>query len=173
MLCSRLQLFPIQGFQCFLDHLSVLGFNCSIFCLLRHDTISSRCPLFNYLFITSLLCSRLRLFHLLFVQARSQDFILADTNKLEIGLFPYFLRDDTKIRNNFFICKNVWWPSLVIYPEKLDLPRKVSLRTWFPDNMANVSNIPKTPPFFFYRGKLHFYQGVFARQKIIPRLPQV
>src|SRR6218665_3108412 len=50
-----------------LRHCSVLGFSCSIFCLLRHYTISSRFPLFHFLFVTSLLCSRHLLFHLLFV----------------------------------------------------------------------------------------------------------
>src|SRR6218665_143560 len=141
MLCSRLQLSPIQGFQCFitcfLRHRSVLGFNCSIFCLLRHYTSSSRFPLFNYLFITSLLGSRLRLFHLVFVQARSQDFIVTQASKGEI--FPYFLRVDTKIRKNL-IRKNFSRPFLVIYHEKSDLPRKVSFYTWFHDNMVNVSN---------------------------------
>src|SRR6218665_1780181 len=53
---------------CLLSHCSILGFNCSIFCLLRHHTISSRFPLLHYLFVTSLLCSRLQLSPLLFVR---------------------------------------------------------------------------------------------------------
>jgi len=61
----------LQDFHCFiiflLCHSNVLGFYCSIFCLLRHYTISSRIPLFHYLFVISLLCSQLRLFPLLFV----------------------------------------------------------------------------------------------------------
>src|SRR6218665_2206428 len=40
MLCSRLQLSPIQGFQCFLRHCSVLGLDCSIFCLLYATILS-------------------------------------------------------------------------------------------------------------------------------------
>src|SRR6218665_4087254 len=67
MLCSRLQLSPIHGFQCFLRHCSVLGLDCSIFRLLRHNTTSSRFPMLHYLFDTSLLCSRLQLSPLLFV----------------------------------------------------------------------------------------------------------
>src|SRR6218665_308916 len=67
MLCSRLQLSPIHGFQCFLRHCSVLGLDCSIFRLLRHHSTSSRFPMLHYLFDTSLLCSRLQLSPLLFV----------------------------------------------------------------------------------------------------------
>src|SRR6218665_2261085 len=67
MLCSRLQLSPIQGFQCFLRHCSLLGLDCSIFCLLRHYSISQGLPLFHYLFVTSLHCSWLQLSPLLFV----------------------------------------------------------------------------------------------------------
>src|SRR6218665_3520628 len=52
---------------CLLRHCSVLGFDCYIFCLLCHYAISSRFPLFRYMFVTSLLCTRLRLLHLLFV----------------------------------------------------------------------------------------------------------
>jgi len=54
---------------CLLRHCSVFGFDCSIFCLLRNyrPTISSRFSLFRNLFVTSLLCSRLQLSHLLFV----------------------------------------------------------------------------------------------------------
>src|SRR6218665_2585596 len=54
----------LSSFHCFiiclLRHCSVVGFSCSIFCLLRHYTISSRFLLFHYLFVTSLLCSRLQ-----------------------------------------------------------------------------------------------------------------
>src|SRR6218665_1793434 len=39
MLCSRLQLSPIQGFQCFLRHCSVLGLDCFIICFLRHCAV--------------------------------------------------------------------------------------------------------------------------------------
>jgi len=48
-----------------LCHCSVLGFNSPIFCLLRHYTISSRFPLFHYLFLTALVCCRLQLSPLL------------------------------------------------------------------------------------------------------------
>ena len=55
----------LQGFHCFiiclLRHCSVLGSDCLFFCFLRHYTISSRVSLFQYLFVTSLLCSSLRL----------------------------------------------------------------------------------------------------------------
>src|SRR6218665_2542069 len=56
----------LQGFYCFiiiglLRHCSVLGFDCLFLCFLCHYTISSRFPLFHYLFVTSLLCSMLRL----------------------------------------------------------------------------------------------------------------
>jgi|SRR6218665_940378 len=58
-------LFP-KGFHCFiiclLSHCSVLGFSCLFFFLFRHYPFSSIFPLFHYLFITSLLCSRLQLF---------------------------------------------------------------------------------------------------------------
>jgi len=59
--------FPLFHYICLLHHCSVLGFGSLLFCLLRHYTISSSSPLFPYLFAKSLLCSRLRLVHLLVV----------------------------------------------------------------------------------------------------------
>src|SRR6218665_2709329 len=46
---------------CYATILSLQGLHCFIICLLRHHTISSRFPLFHYPFVTSLLCSMLRL----------------------------------------------------------------------------------------------------------------
>ena len=55
----------LQGIHCFiicfLRHCSVLVSECLFLYLLCHYTIHSRFPLFHYLFVTSLLCSRLRL----------------------------------------------------------------------------------------------------------------
>jgi len=55
----------LQCFHCFiiclLRHLSVLGYDCLFLCLLRHYLISAMFPLFHYLFVTPLLCSRLLL----------------------------------------------------------------------------------------------------------------
>src|SRR6218665_2845353 len=50
---------------CLLLHYSVLGFDCLFLCVLRHYALSSWFPLYHYLFVASLLCSRLSL--LLFV----------------------------------------------------------------------------------------------------------
>src|SRR6218665_1970869 len=62
----------LQGFHCFiiclLRHCSFFGFDCSIFCLLRnYNYYFFKVLLFRNLFVTSLLCSRLRLSPLLFV----------------------------------------------------------------------------------------------------------
>jgi len=46
---------------CYFTILSLQGFYCFIFCLLRHHTTSLRFSLFHYLFVTSVLCSWLRL----------------------------------------------------------------------------------------------------------------
>src|SRR6218665_1294249 len=66
-----LHLMSLQGFYCFLSvflrHCSVRGFDCLVFCLLRHHAFSLRFLLVHYLFVTSVLCSRLRLSFLLFV----------------------------------------------------------------------------------------------------------
>src|SRR6218665_493827 len=43
---------------CLLRHCSVLCFDCLFLCFSRHYSISSRFPLFHYLFVTSLLYSR-------------------------------------------------------------------------------------------------------------------
>src|SRR6218665_969755 len=61
---SMFQLFII----CLLRHCSVLGFDCLFFlCVLRRNAFSSWFPLFHYLFVKSLLYSRLRLSLPLFV----------------------------------------------------------------------------------------------------------
>jgi len=63
-----------QGFHwfirpiCLLRDCSFLGFDCLFLCLLRHYTVSSSFQLFHYLFVTSLLCSMLRLFLPLFLR---------------------------------------------------------------------------------------------------------
>src|SRR6218665_1822859 len=44
-----------------LCHCYVLGFDCLVFCLLRHHAVSSRFLLVHYRFVTSLLYSGLRL----------------------------------------------------------------------------------------------------------------
>ena len=67
ILSSVYSRFPL--FHYMLGHCCVLGFHCSIFRLLRQYTIYSRFPLFYYLFVTSQLCPRLRLIHLLFVMS--------------------------------------------------------------------------------------------------------
>src|SRR6218665_3563758 len=55
----------LQGFHCLiiglLRHCSVVIFECLCLCFSRHNTISSRFPLFQYLFVTSLRCSMLPL----------------------------------------------------------------------------------------------------------------
>src|SRR6218665_246696 len=60
-----LHLMSLQGFCCFssvfLRHCSVRGFDCLVFCLLRHHAFSLRFLLVHYLFVTSLLYSGLRL----------------------------------------------------------------------------------------------------------------
>src|SRR6218665_2432925 len=61
----------LQCFHCFiirlLRHRFVLDFDCYFICFIRHLTISSKYPIFHYLFVTSLICSSLRLSLSLFV----------------------------------------------------------------------------------------------------------
>ena len=59
-----------------LRHCSVRGFDCIVLstCLLRHYEVSSRCPLFHYLFVSSLLCSGLPRSPLLCVTSLSYFF---------------------------------------------------------------------------------------------------
>src|SRR6218665_373633 len=68
---SLYYLFALRCFHrfimCLLSHCSVSGFDCLVLCLLRHYVISLKSALFHYLFVASLLCSRLRLSLPLFV----------------------------------------------------------------------------------------------------------
>src|SRR6218665_2856066 len=52
---------------CYVTILSSKGLHCFYICLLRHHTISLRFPLFHYPFVTSLLCSILRVSLPLFI----------------------------------------------------------------------------------------------------------
>src|SRR6218665_3397032 len=60
---TSLYVLSLQDFHCFifclLRHCSVLGFDCLVFCLLRHHAFSSRFLLMHYVYVTSLLSSRL------------------------------------------------------------------------------------------------------------------
>src|SRR6218665_1153942 len=77
----------LPGFYCFiiclLRHCSFVVFDCSMFCLLRNYTISSRLSLFRNMFVTPLLCSRLQLSFLLFVTSLYYCF--------KVSIVPYFL----------------------------------------------------------------------------------
>src|SRR6218665_3428631 len=63
-----------------LRHCSGLGSRCLLFCLLRHCTFF-KVLLFHYLFVTTLLCSRLQLSPILFVTSLYYFF------KVSIALF--------------------------------------------------------------------------------------
>src|SRR6218665_1414589 len=58
---ALLEALTVSSSVCYVAMPSTHGFHWFIICLLRHHAISSRLTLFHYLFLTSLLCPRLRL----------------------------------------------------------------------------------------------------------------